>query len=81
MDAKGIELPYKDSDMAMFIILPNKRTGLAKLEQDLKNVNIHDLSKNLYRTEVEVLLPKFKIEFELSLVNALRKVIVTESYS
>jgi len=73
LDAKGIELPYKDSDMSMFIILPNKRTGLAKLEADMKNVDIAELSQNMYRSEVDVSIPKFKIEFEVSLVDALKK--------
>lgn len=61
--------------MAMFIILPNKKTGLAKLETALKDVDIHELSKSMFRSEVEVSLPKFKIEFEISLVKALKEVI------
>lgn len=62
--------------MSMFIILPNKRTGLAQLERDLKNRdhNIQSLSSKMYRSEVEVSIPKFKIEFEVSLVEALKKV-------
>lgn len=74
LDAKGINLPYKDSDMSMFIILPNRRSGLAQLEAKLKTVNLQDLQRNMYKSEVEVSLPKFKIEFEVSLVDALRKV-------
>lgn len=74
LDAKGIELPYKDSDMSMFIILPNKRTGLAQLEKQLNEIDLPNLTKNMYRSEVEVSLPKFKIEFKVSLVDALRKV-------
>jgi len=80
LDAKGIELPYKDSDMSMFIILPNSRTGLEKLERDLRNRDIHELSKNMFRTEVEVSLPKFKIEFELSLVDTLKKMGMVEMF-
>lgn len=64
--------------MAMFIILPNSRTGLARLEQSLKDIDIQSLSKKMYKSEVEVSIPKFKIEFEVSLVDALRKVIATE---
>jgi len=81
LDAKGIELPYKDSDMSMFIILPNKRTGLAKLETDLQGIDILGLSTKMYRSEVEVSIPKFKIEFELSLVNTLKKMGMTNMFS
>ncbi|XP_037035592.1 alaserpin-like isoform X2 [Bradysia coprophila] len=81
LDAKGIELPYKDSDMSLFVILPNKRTGLAQLETRLKDINIKDLSGKMYRSEVEVSLPKFKIEFEVSLVDALKKLGMTDMFS
>lgn len=74
LDAKAIELPYKDSDMSLFVILPNSRTGLSQLESQLKNVEIRELSKRMFKTEVDVSLPKFKIEFEVSLVDTLKKV-------
>lgn len=64
--------------MAMFILLPNKRTGLAQLEADLKNVNIPDLCKTMQDSRVTVSLPKFRIEFEISLVDALSKVSTIE---
>lgn len=63
--------------MSMFIILPNKRTGLAELEAKLNDLDIQNLSKSMYRSEVDVSIPKFKIEFEVSLVETLRKVIGT----
>lgn len=65
--------------MSMFIILPNKRTGLAQLEARLNDLDIQNLSKSMYKSEVDVYIPKFKIEFEVSLVEALRKVIATDS--
>lgn len=60
--------------MSMFIILPNKRDGLPQLETRLKEIDMQDLSKNMYKSEVDVSIPKFKIEFEVSLVDALKKV-------
>jgi len=81
IDAKGLELPYKDSDMSMFIILPNLRTGLAKLETNLKNVDLNALSRNMFRQEVDVSIPKFKIEFKLSLVDTLKKMGMSEMFS
>lgn len=61
--------------MSMFIILPNKRTGLPRLEEQLKDVDLKNLTAKMHRSEVEVSIPKFKIEFEVSLVDALKKVI------
>jgi len=71
LDATAIELPYKDSDITMLIILPNSKTGLPALESKLKTVNFGDITKNLYSQEVNVELPKFKIETELDLKDTL----------
>lgn len=74
LDAKAIEMPYKDSDMSMIIILPNSRTGLSALEDKLQTVNLSELSKKMCSVEVTVSLPKFKVEYEISLPEVLKKV-------
>jgi serpin B len=71
LDATAIELPYKDSDITMLIILPNSKTGLPALESKLKTANFDEISKGLYSQEVNVELPKFKIETELDLKDTL----------
>lgn len=80
LDATAIELPYKDSDITMLIILPNSKTGLSALESKLKTVNFEDISKNLYSQEVNVELPKFKIETELDLKDTLSAVSLTKLF-
>lgn len=74
LDATGIEMKYKDSDISMFIILPNKRTGLAALEEKLSGVDLKELSKNMFNVDVHLTLPKFKVEFSVSLKDILTKV-------
>lgn len=74
LDATALELPYKDSDITMMIILPNKRTGLAELESKLNTVDLSDISSSLRSQEVNVELPKFKIEFDINLNEPLQKV-------
>lgn len=74
LDATAIELPYKDSDITMLIILPNKKTGLSALEAKLNTVDLGDISNQLYSQEVNVEIPKFKIEFEVTLNEPLQKV-------
>lgn len=73
LDATAIELPYKDSDISMLIILPNSRTGLAGLEKKLATIDLNEVSKSLYNQEVSVELPKFKIEFDIELNEPLSK--------
>ena len=74
LDATAIELPYKDSDISMLIILPNSRTGLSALEAKLNTIDLGDISSKLYSQEVNVEIPKFKIEFDISLNEPLQKV-------
>lgn len=73
-DATAIELPYKDSDISMMIILPNTKTGLSALEAKLNQINFSEVSQSLYSQEVNVEIPKFKIEFDIELNDPLKKV-------
>jgi serpin B len=74
LDATAIELPYKDSDISMLIILPNSKTGLSALEGKLNTIDLGEISNSLYSQEVNVEIPKFKIEFDIELNDPLKKV-------
>lgn len=74
LDATAIELPYANSTLSMLVILPNQKTGLAKVEEGLANIDLAEVSKKLHKTEVNVYLPKFKVEYDLSLKKPLEKV-------
>lgn len=69
----ALELTYSDSDVNMLILLPHEREGLAKLEENLQNIDIPDMITKMYSQEVEVFMPKFKIEFDLDLKDTLEK--------
>ncbi|XP_062707988.1 serine protease inhibitor 42Dd isoform X8 [Aedes albopictus] len=69
----ALEMTYNDSDVSMLILLPHERTGLTKLEENLQNIDISDMLTKMYSQEVEVFLPKFKIEFDLDLKETLEK--------
>lgn len=74
LDAKVLEMPYTNRDVSMIIILPNKRNGIAELEQKLADVDLTKITENMYRPEVVVSLPKFKIESTIQLNDPLAKV-------
>lgn len=73
LEATAIELPYKDSDLVMLIILPNEKTGLVDIESGMESLDMDVLFKTMVRTEVEVSLPKFKVEFETQMKTPLQK--------
>lgn len=74
LDAIALELPYKDSDISMMIILPNKRNGLSDVESKLHTVDLSAISNALTLQKIDVELPKFKIEFDIKLNEPLKKV-------
>lgn len=78
LDATAIQLKYKDSDMSMIVVLPNQRSGLAALDAKLKATNLGAIvGRMTISDKVAVSLPKFKVEFEVSLPKTLAKVFIT----
>ncbi|CAH1108852.1 unnamed protein product [Psylliodes chrysocephalus] len=73
LDAKLLELPYTNKDLSMIIILPNKRNGIDELEAKLANTDLTKITEDMFRPEVIVSLPKFKIETTIDLNEPLSK--------
>ena len=65
---------FERSDISMLIILPNKKDGISALESKIGQVNFQDLVKSLQEEEVEVKLPKFKIETAITMKEPLQEV-------
>ncbi|XP_050986642.1 leukocyte elastase inhibitor-like [Labeo rohita] len=68
MNCQVLELPYVGKNLSMLIILPNEihdeTTGLQKLEKALTYEKLMEWTKRevMYKQEVQVSLPKFKME-------------------
>src|SRR5690606_26773640 len=61
-----LELPYKGGSAAMYVLLPDKRDGLAALEKNLA-ATLKLLQRKLAETTVLVSLPRFTIDPPASL--------------
>ncbi|CAH0407664.1 unnamed protein product [Chilo suppressalis] len=75
-DAKFLEIPYEDDFASFIVVLPNQVDGVTALEQKLKQKPdvLTDYIRNLVQTEVDLYLPKFKIETTISLKSVLNKI-------
>ncbi|KAM9665828.1 leukocyte elastase inhibitor-like isoform 1-T2 [Trichechus inunguis] len=68
LKCRVLELPYQDKDLSMVILLPDDieddSTGLQKIEEQLTLENLSEWTKpeNLHTMEVNVSLPRFKLE-------------------
>jgi serpin B len=64
---KVLELPYAGDALAMDVLLPTERDGLAALEEKLTAENIDRWLGGMHAVEIDVALPKFKIEMPESI--------------
>jgi serpin B len=65
-DVQMLQLPYKDNETSMYIILP-KDNSISDIEQDITSRYIDDLKANLSGEWMDVYLPRFKIEEKYNL--------------
>lgn len=70
----ALEMPYKDSDLSMFVMLPQEREGLKDLALILKDVNLVDLAEKMNTEEVVVKFPKFKVDYSIECSDLLKEV-------
>uniref|UniRef100_A0A6P4EQ36 Antichymotrypsin-2-like isoform X3 n=1 Tax=Drosophila rhopaloa TaxID=1041015 RepID=A0A6P4EQ36_DRORH len=81
LDASALELPYKDSDLSMLIVLPNSKTGLSSLEEKLRVTPLSLITQALHKTQVVVKLPKFKAEFQVELTDVFQQLGMSKMFT
>lgn len=74
LDCCALEMKYEESDISFLILLPDTRTGLSELVNKLKNYDLKNISQKMSMQVVDVLIPKFTAEFEIELIDVLKKV-------
>lgn len=74
LDAKLLELPYRNKKISMVIVLPNKKSGIVELQQKLAAFNIDEVISNIAVSPVLIKIPKFKIESTFDLKQLLSEV-------
>jgi serpin B len=70
-ELKVLEMPYQGRHLSMVLFLPLKTDGLPELEKRLTAENIEQWTGKLGLREVEVAIPKFKVECQFKLNDAL----------
>ncbi|KAL4000757.1 serpin B [Sarotherodon galilaeus] len=85
-NCKILEMPYKGNDLSMLIFLPNDieddTTGLEKLEKELTYQNFADWTcpDMMSPNEVDVKLPRFKMEEKYDLEKILTKMGMEDAF-
>jgi serpin B len=76
-----LELPYVGREISMVVLLPERRDGLAALEEKLSAENVDRWIGSLGKREVKLALPKFKLTSQFQLSTALKALGMTSAFS
>lgn len=79
-DCQIIELPYSGNDISMFIALPGKMNGLSRLENMMTSKIFSMWLISLETTTVTLSIPKFKLNQQFELKEALNKLGITDIF-
>ncbi|OHB77236.1 MAG: hypothetical protein A2Z25_08330 [Planctomycetes bacterium RBG_16_55_9] len=78
---QALELPYVDDELSMIVLLPREHDGLSELEKSLTLENLSQWMSKLYKREVVVSMPKFKLTSQFSLASVLRVMGMEDAFS
>ncbi|XP_070440070.1 leukocyte elastase inhibitor isoform X1 [Equus przewalskii] len=87
LKCRVLELPYQGKELSMIILLPDdiedESTGLEKIEKQLTLEKLREWTKpeNLYLAEVNVHLPRFKLEESYDLTSHLARLGVQDLFN
>jgi serine protease inhibitor len=79
-DFQAVSLPYGTGRISMYVLLPDKRTTLDQFERNLTVEDWETWMKGFRGASGEVMLPRFKIEYEVDLNDALKALGMAEAF-
>ena len=80
-DYSVVRLPYGRDKFAFYGIIPNGDGTVADLVTDMKENGIDKYFENLEKKEIPVILPKFKLEWEKSLVDIFKSLGMEKAFA
>ena len=72
-DEEGIILPYKDDRYSFIALLPNESMDIRDYLTRLDDAKLVELIYEIKEEEVDLMLPKFEVRFENTLINPLEE--------
>jgi serpin B len=83
-DFQAVSIPYKGKSLSMVILLPRTMDGLAALEKQLTDLNLKGWLAKLDEQSlqnIELYLPKFKLETSYDLVSPFKKMGMRDAFA
>jgi len=69
---QAVSLPYGDGGVSMYVFLPKAGVSLDELQKSLTASNWDSWMKQFVQTQGEISVPRFKVEYEVGLNDALK---------
>jgi serpin B len=79
-DFQAVSLPYGTGRMSMYVFLPDKSTSLDQFERNLTVADWEAWMKSFRVAPGEVMLPRFKLEYEVDLNDALKSLGMADAF-
>lgn len=79
-DVSLIDLPYGDSLFSMTIVLPNNPEDLDTIAANLETATWDQWTQQLQPVELDIFLPRFKLEYKESLVGVLKSLGIDKAF-
>jgi serpin B len=80
-DFQLVALPYGKGGVSMYVFLPDEQTGLERFERDLTPENWDTWMKSFRVTPGDLMLPRFKVEWESGLNDELKALGMAEAFN
>ena len=80
-EIQAIELPYEHDSMSALIILPKTNVDINNFIEKLDENYIYKINNKFNLAKVKIELPKFKINFQESLVKTLKEMGMNEAFT
>ncbi|KAH7972753.1 hypothetical protein HPB52_016628 [Rhipicephalus sanguineus] len=81
LKAAAVEIPYKGGWTSMVILLPHEVDGLPHLEATLAAAKLSNIFTGLETADVELILPRFKVELSVNIKTVLQSMGVQDLFS
>ncbi|KAL7736203.1 hypothetical protein ACLKA6_003743 [Drosophila palustris] len=80
LKSRILQLPFEDSDITMLFIVPFDINGLAELEMKLQDFDLNEVAMKSIMHDVDIMVPKFRVECDIDLKIPLHKLGVTRVF-
>jgi serine protease inhibitor len=77
---QAVSLPYGSRRLSMYVFLPEERSSLEAFQKTLNDKNWNAWMQQFHEMEGNIVLPQFKLEYEVKLNEALKTLGITTAF-